>query len=235
MDRLGPNNSQRPATTWQARRSDFDQLLLDTCKERGVEFFNGEAVSVVKDGDRVAGVRCRDKDGNVRDLVGDVVVDASGQGTFLANRGVTSPKERGNYDKQVAIFSQVTGAIRDEGDRKDDTLIFYREKHQWAWFIPIDKEVVSLGIVTPSSYFTDRKLSKIDFIKEEMHTINPELSRRLQNVQFVEEPRAASNYSYYIQNFTGNGWLCVGDSHRFIDPDFLLGPAVRQQRSAVCF
>ncbi len=43
------------------------------------------------------------------------MVDASGQNTFLANKGVIGPKERGNYDKQLAIFSQVKGAIRDEG------------------------------------------------------------------------------------------------------------------------
>ena len=222
-DRLGPGGSQRPATTWQARRSDFDKLLFDTCVERGIEMFEGEGQSVITDGGRVAGVRCRHADGSTHDLISDVVIDASGQGTFLANRGFTSPKERGNYDRQVAIFSQMVGSVRDEGERKDDTLIFYREKHHWAWFIPLDKDIVSLGIVTPSDYFTSRKLSKIDFIKEEMHTINPELSRRVQDVQFLEEGRAASNYSYYIRNFTGKGWLCVGDSHRFIDPIFSLG------------
>ncbi|MGH9495134.1 MAG: NAD(P)/FAD-dependent oxidoreductase, partial [Candidatus Sulfotelmatobacter sp.] len=222
-DRLGPGGSQRPATTWQARRSDFDKLLLETAVERGVETFVGEGVSVLKEGERVVGVTCRAKDGSTQHLMAEVVIDASGQGTFLANHGITSPKERGNYDRQVAIFTQIVGAIRDEGERKDDTLIFYRDKNHWAWFIPLDKEIVSLGIVVPSEYFTSRKLSKMDFIKEEMHTINPELSRRVQDVNFVEDGRAASNYSYYVRNFTGKGWLCVGDSHRFIDPIFSLG------------
>ncbi len=222
-DRLGPGGSQRPATTWQARRSDFDKLLMDTAKSRGVEHHEGEAISVLKDGDRVTGVCCRMRDGSTEDFMCNVLVDATGQGTFLANRGLTSGKERGNYDRQVAIFAQMVGAMRDEGERKDDTLIFYRQKNHWSWFIPIDRQVVSLGIVVPSEYFTGRKLSKIDFIREEMHTINPELSRRVQNVEFIDEPRAASNYSYYVRNFTGKGWLCVGDSHRFIDPIFSLG------------
>jgi len=77
------------------------------------------------------------------------MIDASGQGTFLANRGVIGPKDRGNYDKQLAVFSQVTGAIRDEGDVRDNTLIFYQKKNHWAWFIPLDKDVVSIGVVTP--------------------------------------------------------------------------------------
>jgi hypothetical protein len=63
------------------------------------------------------------------DIESEVVLDCSGQATFLANAGVTGPKYRGNYDKQIAIFSQVAGAIRDEGPHRDDTLIFYQKKY----------------------------------------------------------------------------------------------------------
>ena len=222
-DRNGADGKQRANTTWQARRSDFDKMLLDTAIERGVEIFEGEAVSILKDGDRVTGVSCRNNAGELCDLHSDVLIDASGQGTFLTNKGVTGPKERGNYDKQVGIFSQVKGAIRDDGPTRDNTLIFYEKKNHWAWFIPLDDEAVSLGIVVPAEYFTSRKLSKMDFIREEMKTLNPELARRVTNVEFVEDARAVSNYSYQVKNFTGKGFLCVGDSHRFIDPIFSLG------------
>src|SRR5262249_24112624 len=183
----------RPITTWQARRSQFDQLLLDTAVSRGIELFPGEAVSPLKDGDRIAGVRCRSKQGVEQDIRAEVVVDASGQATFLANRAVIGPKDRGKYDKQVAIFSQVVGAIRDEGPTRDNTLIFYQKKNHWAWFIPLDKEAVSVGVVTPSEYFTSRKLSKAEFLRQEMQTLNPELARRVQNVQFVEATPGISN------------------------------------------
>ncbi len=222
-DRLGPGGSQRPATTWQARRSVFDQLLLDTAISRGIEVLPGEAMGLVTEADHVAGLRCRTTAGNTVDLRSEVLIDASGQATFLANRGVTSLKCRGNYDKQVAIFSQVVGAIRGEGEKRDDTLIFYRQKNHWAWFIPLDKDVVSIGVVTPSEYFTSQRLSKMDFLRQEMSTLNPELASRVTEVRFVEEAHAASNYSYYVKHFTGKGYLCVGDSHRFIDPIFSLG------------
>ena len=87
----------------------------------------------------------------------------------------------------------------------------------------MDDEAVSIGIVVPAEYFTSRKLSKADFIREEMKTLNPELARRVTDVEFVEDARAISNYSYQVKNFTGKGFLCVGDSHRFIDPIFSLG------------
>ncbi len=221
--RPDPNGPQVDATTWQARRSDFDKLLMDTARARGVEVISGEAISVLKEGDRVAGVVVRTKEGSTIELRSQVLVDASGQNTFLANKGVIGPKDRGNYDKQVAIFSQVVGAIRDEGMTREDTLIFYKSKNHWAWFIPLDNEVVSIGVVVPSDYFTSCKESKMDFFAREIQSLNPELTWRVKDVKFVEEARAASNYSYYIEKFTGKGFLCVGDSHRFIDPIFSLG------------
>lgn len=217
------NGKLKAMTTWQARRSQFDQLLLDTAISRGIELFAGEAIAPIQDGDRIAGVRCRSKEGTEVDLRAEVVVDASGQATFLANRGVIGPKERGIYDKQVAIFSQVTGAIRDEGEIRDNTLIFYQKKNHWSWFIPLDKEVVSVGVTTPSDYFTSRKLSKDEFLREELQTLNPQLARRLLDIKFVEQTRGISNYSYWIKHFVGKGFLCVGDSHRFIDPIFSFG------------
>ncbi len=83
--------------------------------------------------------------------------------------------------------------------------------------------MVSIGVVTPSEYFTSCKMSKDEFLRQEMKTLNAELARRVENVEFVEETRGISNYSYWIKNFVGDGFLCVGDSHRFIDPIFSLG------------
>jgi FADH2-dependent halogenase len=219
-----PDGELRPNWVWQVLRSKFDQTLLETAIRRGAEFLPCEAVDpLVAANGRVTGVRVRTPRGNTEDVKAEVVIDASGQATFLANRGITSPKEQGNYDKQVAIFSQVTGAIRDPGEAGGNTLIFYQQKHHWAWFIPLDQEMVSIGVVVPSAYFTLQKLAKGDFLRQEMGTLNPELSSRVTDVTFVEEVRTASNYSYHVKQFTGPGFLCIGDSHRFTDPIFSLG------------
>src|SRR6266702_3122322 len=163
------------------------------------------------------------KGGAVEDIASEVLVDASGQGTFLSNAGMIGGKVRGNYDRQVAIFSQVAGAIRDPGAASGNTLIFYRQKHHWAWFIPLDDEITSVGIVVPADYYRAKNESKHQFLMRELHQLNPELTRRLPEIEFVEEVRGISNYSYRLLNFTGKGFLCVGDSHRFIDPVFSFG------------
>ena len=67
----------------------------------------------------------------------------------------------GSYDKQVAFFSHVRGAVRGSDTMgemaKDNTLIFYAKKFHWAWFIPIDKDIVGVGMVTPRANFLKKK------------------------------------------------------------------------------
>lgn len=218
------DNQLIPAFTWQVRRNEFDHMLLSTAMERGADFICAEAISPIVEQDSIKGISLRTEDGQIKEILSEVLVDASGQTTFLANRSnLLGRKERSQYDKQVATFSQVKGAIRDPGPGSDDTIIFYRQKHHWAWFIPLDKDLVSIGVVAPGSYIQNSNLSKEEFLKRELQTLNPELSKRLTNLDFVEPVRSASNYSYHVEQYTGKGFLCVGDAHRFIDPIFSFG------------
>ena len=222
--RLDENEQLHPSTTWQVRRADFDQMLLDVVQERGAEVIQGEALHPIMDGKRVKGVSLRSDQGQHLAVHAPVVVDASGQSTFLASKSdLTSPKINGKYARQIAIFSQVSDAIRPAEDA-DNTLIFYREKNHWAWFIPIAPGLVSVGIVTSASYFQGQGLSSEAFLKQELRSLNPELTRRMPNdLSFVEPVRTASNYSYRVKQFIGDGFLCVGDAHRFVDPIFSFG------------
>lgn len=224
VQKRNQENRLEPTSTWQVRRSDFDRMLLETAIERGAELVTGEAVAPLVDGDRVIGVRYRTSSDLIDDLYSPVLIDASGPATFLASKSnLTSPKERGRYDRQIAIFTQVTGAQRDAGEAAGNTLIFTRQPYHWAWFIPLDEEVTSVGVVVPADYFKAQNGSPEEFLHRELRTINPELSQRLMDITFVEPVRTISNYSYHVRQFTGKGFLCVGDAHRFIDPIFSFG------------
>jgi len=206
--------------TWQVRRSDFDLMLQSVAREAGATILRGEALSVLRDGERVTGVRLEG-----RDLTARVVVDASGLHTFFAREGVVGPKSRGRYANQTAVFSQVKNTVR-EPARFDDTFIFYGNKHHWGWFIPLDREVVSVGVVTPVDYLKESrtKHGSLDgHLLNELEVLNPELARRVPDRTFLEPVRTISNYSYRVEKFTGPNFLCVGDAHRFLDPIFSFG------------
>ena len=80
-----------------------------------------------------------------------------------------------------------------------------------------------MGLWCPPITYRAKNESKHQFLLRELHQLNPELTLRLPEIEFVEEVRGISNYSYRLLNFTGKGFLCVGDSHRFIDPVFSFG------------
>src|SRR5215210_4081840 len=158
--------------TWQIRRSKFDQMLLEEAVARGATLVPGKALKPIVNNGAVEGAQVRMSDGGVQTIASEVLLDCSGQATWLANQGgVTGPKYLGSYDKQIAVFSQVTGAIRDQGTtpetQKGNTLLFYRSKYHWCWFIPLDEETVSVGLVIPAAYFQEKGESKRDFLMRE--------------------------------------------------------------------
>lgn len=217
-----------PVATYQVRRSEFDVMMLDEARNRGADFLQAEATSVIGTaGDGIEGVRVRLPDGREEEVRAQVTLDVSGQRTFFARQNITSGKVPGRYDKQVAIFSQVANPVRDNGDtrefHRDNTLIFYKSKFHWAWLIPLTDDTVSVGVVAPGAYFASRKESKADYLRRELMELNPELARRVEGCELIEEARAIPNYSYHCSTFTGPGWMAIGDAHRFIDPIFSFG------------
>ena len=216
------------STTWQVRRSDFDTMMLKEAEARGATVMQGTATKpLLADDGAVRGVTVRWPDGKSENIETEVVLDCSGMATFLANQRVTGPKYVGSYDKQIAFFSHVTGAIRDTGtsgeEARSNTLIFYQNKFHWAWFIPIDEDVVSMGLVTPKATFVETKQSPEEFFRHTIPAINPDLRRRVADMKLIEKVHVIPNYSYQVRRFCGEGFICIGDAHRFIDPIFSFG------------
>jgi flavin-dependent dehydrogenase len=158
-----------PWNTWQVRRSDFDQLLLDRAVAGGSPIVRGRAVGVLlADDGTVTGIQVQMADGGLQPIHSELVMDCSGQATWLAGLGASPVQCLGSYDKQIAIFSQVADAVRTDGGTRethpDNTLIFYQKKYHWAWFIPLDRQVISVGVVVPAAYFREKRESKRDFL-----------------------------------------------------------------------
>ena len=209
--------------TWQVRRDVFDEVIFKKAQSLGADVVYGIASDVIREGGGVRGIRVKTDDGNVQDISSRAVVDASGLSSFLHGAGVLPEKDRGLYDSQLAVFSQIKNPVFDDGRDRGNTLILYKAKNYWAWFIPLNDEIVSVGVVTPIEYFKSRKESMDVFFRREVHELHPELKARIPKIDLTEEVRGCSNYSYEIERYVGDGFLCIGDSHRFIDPVFSFG------------
>lgn len=237
MTQRTPDGLLHEQHTWSVRRSVFDKMLLDAALSQGAGLLPGRAsVPLMSDdGTTVRGARVLGDDGSEVDIEAEITLDCSGQATWLANQGVTGPKYLGSYDKQIAIFSQVMGYERDHGDGRatqpGNTHIFYKEKYHWAWAIPLDDAVTSVGIVAPAKYFRETGESKSNYVRRELRELHPDLDGRVTSTELVESAHAIPNYSFQVRGFAGRGFICVGDAHRFVDPIFSFGLYVAIQEA----
>jgi FADH2-dependent halogenase len=239
VKKRGPDtNAMIPTSTWSVKRSTFDKILLDEALRRGADYLQCDAVAPLQSNGAVTGVQIRTPSGVLENIHSEVLVDCSGQGTFLANRGITGPKVKGGYNNQIAVFSQIEDMIVDQGSEPHqgpgNTLIFYKERDHWAWTIPIADNLISIGVVAPANHFKKQGLEKTNYLRKEIMELNPELTRRITKTSFLEEVRSITSYSYSTTDYAGKGFICVGDSHQFTDPIFSFGVflAVREGEMA---
>jgi 1H-pyrrole-2-carbonyl-[peptidyl-carrier protein] brominase len=225
--RRDENNKQVPNSTWNVNRSTFDKILFDAALERGAEWIKATAVAPLCKDDAVIGLKIRTPGGATENLYSEVLIDASGCATFLANHRVTGRKIPGASDKQIALFTQFAGTIRDNGSelsqQPGNTLLYYETKHHWAWFIPVTEELTSVGVVFTTEYFKQSGLSKEEMLLRECRQMTPALAWRLPDLTPQEPIHAFPNFSYQVMNYSGKGFVCIGDAHRFTDPIFAYG------------
>ncbi|WP_146528493.1 NAD(P)/FAD-dependent oxidoreductase [Novipirellula artificiosorum] len=218
------NHDDRPcSSTWQVERSEFDKMLFDRAEELGADCYDRTRwVDVRFDADdRVTGVVVRDGDGIQREIDCRVVIDGTGQQSFLANK--LGLKQFDAELRKVAIWTYYRGAVRGEGDNEGATIILNTEnKDAWFWFIPLSRGITSIGCVGD----TDDLLKgggKPEQVFFEQLDLCPGLRPRLEHAKRLGEIRTAKEFSYSTSQNAGNGWVLVGDAFGFIDPVYSSG------------
>jgi 1H-pyrrole-2-carbonyl-[peptidyl-carrier protein] brominase len=209
--------------TWQVRRAEFDELLLRRAVERGAEYAQASVQSMIAEAGRAVGVVLSHDGEERREIRCSMLVDASGQSSFLSRQGVAGPRRVEAFNRQIALYSQYEGVEVDAGELENVTVIFYRDIHHWSWLIPLTPTTVSIGVVLPINSYKLRGGSAESVMQWGLQELNPELARRCRAARQTEPMRVTRNYSYRVEPFVGPGWLCVGDAHRFTDPIFSFG------------
>lgn len=201
---------------WQVRRAEFDAMLLDRARELGVHVVEGATVrDALTDGDRLAGVRyqLKGESGSVPARA-TMVVDASGQHRWLGRRfGLVDW-----YDdlRNVAVWSYWQGALRYPGEHEGD-LLTESCRQGWLWYAPLSPELTGIGYVTTSDRLVASGLTPEQLLERHIAE-STEVSWLTAGAKRVDIYRAARDWSYTCQQFSGPGWVLVGDAAAFIDP-----------------
>lgn len=210
--------------TWQVRRSEFDELLLNNAREHGVDVQEGVRVlEVLFDGDRAVGVRIQHADGTQEEVHAEVIVDASGQSSMIMSR--LGLREWDPVLKKAALWTYWKGAYRDTGKNEGSTMVIQTEgKQGWFWYIPLHDDILSVGVVAGYEYlFKNRPNKDHETIYNEEVARCPGLVPRLENAERVTDFFAAKEYSYRSKRAAGDGWVLVGDAFGFLDPLYSSG------------
>ena len=221
-------NPHESAVTWQVLRSEFDQMLLDNAKEKGVEVRRGIGVrEVLFDGDTATGVLTQNTDGIRETLNATVIVDSTGQRSLIGrqlNLNTIEPNL-----KMASLFTHYEGGHRDEGIDEGATLILHtEEKDSWFWSIPLPYNRTSIGVVGELDYLlqnrrdTDGKLDTQKIFTEELDKCIP-LKQRLEGAKQLFPIQTTKDFSYRASRIAGNNWVLVGDAFGFLDPVYSTG------------
>ena len=209
--------------TWQVERAEFDKMLFDRAAELGADCVDQTRLLDVRfdETGKTEGVRLRDSAGVERDIECQVLIDATGQQSFVANK--LGLKEINADLKKAAIWGYYRDAKRDEGDNAGATIILQTEnKDSWFWFIPQSRGITSVGVVGDNDYLLKGRGSTERVFNEEL-AICPGLKPRLENATRLGDLKTAKEFSYMTKNHSGDGWVLVGDAFGFIDPVYSSG------------
>lgn len=199
-------------------------MLLDNARAKGVDVHEGVRVlEVLFEDGRAVGVKLVDEAGTERTVRCRVVVDAAGQSTVIQDRLGLRQWDPGL--KKAAIWTYWKGAKREAGRDAGATLVLQLEgKKGWFWYIPLDGDVTSVGVVADHEYLFQGRASKdpAAVYAEEVARC-PGLVPRLAEAERTEPFRVAKEYSYRSRQVAGDGWVLVGDALGFLDPLYSSG------------
>ena len=215
---------------YQVRRSQFDHLLLDNARRKGVQVHEGARVRTAEF--TAAGPTTLDvehDDGTRSQWRAQFLVDASGRDTFLAN--MLGLKRKNRKHNSAAIYGHFTEAERLSGAAEGNISIFWFA-HGWCWFIPLKDGTTSVGAVCWPSYTKTRKTDPTQFLMDTI-ALCPELAARLRNAQITGPATATGNYSYQCTRMAGERYLMVGDAWAFVDPVFSSGVYLAMNSAAL--
>lgn len=212
------------AVTWQVTRAAFDKMLIEHAAEQGAMVHQGTAVKqVLFEKDRAVGVEVQRKDGSSQSFYAPVVVDATGQSALLSNKfrwRVRDPKL-----KKAVLYSYFKGAEREPDLNGGATLVLRTPPGSggWFWYIPLENDITSVGVVADPSYLLkDRGRDLARIFHEEIERCEA-VKRRVEVGTRVDKIYSILDYSYRSKHNSGNGFIIIGDAYGFLDPIYSSG------------
>jgi flavin-dependent dehydrogenase len=216
--------------SYHVRRADFDKLLIDNSRRLGATVLEDARVTEIEFGaEGRSRVTALGPDKMASLWFPRFVVDASGRDTLLLRRlGLRRVDKRNNT---AAVFGHFRNVFHTNGSAQG-MITMHLFKHGWFWTIPLPDDVMSVGLVGTRSFFRTRR-EDLDSFFERAVGASPTIAERMTNAELISPLIATANYSYSSPQFSGDGFILIGDAAAFIDPLFSSGVMMAMSSAAL--
>ncbi|MFD3702475.1 NAD(P)/FAD-dependent oxidoreductase [Nocardia sp. NPDC058658] len=194
------------------RRTVLDEILVDAAGEAGAEMIQGFTVTgLLRDGDRVAGIRGRVGDGPEQEFRARLVIGADGANSIVAKE-VGAATYEGSPAACFIYYSYYEGVDWGMQHRTG-----FGEQQFASW--PTNDGLALVAVMRKRDRFRDFRTDPDAGVQEIVDQIDPEIGARLRDTGKRVEPFRPMLYpdNYRRQSF-GPGWALVGDAGYHKDP-----------------
>ena len=208
-------------TTWQVSRGQFDQMMMDNARDKGVKVIESvKAKRTICEDGVVKGVIAVDRDGQELTFRAPITIDCSGRDGFVMNRNRWRVPEKDL--QKTAIWTYFKGAKRDKGRDEGATTVAFLPQKGWFWYIPLADDLVSVGAVANRDYLFSETRDLKTILWREIKK-NPWIHDHVAQGRQTGEYQAIGDYSYRSKYIAQNGLVLAGDAFSFLDPVFSSG------------
>ncbi|MGX1807144.1 NAD(P)/FAD-dependent oxidoreductase [Nocardia sp. NPDC055321] len=196
------------------RRSGLDAALVATAREHGADLREGALVTeLIRERDRIAGVRYTDRAGVVAEVRAPLVVGADGRRSTVAKLvGATAP-----YREAASGRACYFGYWHDAHPGQRHVAAQWRSGDLLGTAFPCDGDLV-LCLIQPPVERAERSPRTAEALYRRFIGEIPELAERLRDCTLAGRVRTAFDLVSYFRRSSGPGWALPGDAGHFKDP-----------------
>jgi len=127
--------------------------------------------------------------------------------------------------KKAVLFSYFKDAHREPDLNGGATLVLRTEPGSggWFWYIPLENDITSVGIVADPEYLLKGRGQDLGKILNEEIEKCESVRRRVAGSTRVDKIYSILDYSYRSKQNAGNGFILIGDAYGFLDPIYSSG------------
>lgn len=229
--RPAPFEGWRRRVALQVDRAIYDDILLKHAADLGCELLQPKSVKgVVHEGDEIRYLELADG----TKVEGRYYIDASGNAAVL-RRALGVQIEIPTLLQNVAFWDYWTKPGMNKPLLEGNAIRVQIRSlpYGWIWYIALDDNRTSVGVVCPSAHFKSSGLSPAKLYHDALQQ-ESSIQRMLEGANSEDNVRRTTDWSFVAERGHGKNWFLAGEALGFADPILAAGLTLTHSSARHC-